>query len=263
MELIRRAGNRGKFYPRDCKEITFQIEQFNKITSIDEPLTAHPRAIIAPHAGYIYSGFTANDAHAMLAKTQPKRVIVIGPSHHVYFEGVSAAFFQQYETPCGNLQIDLNYLEKLSYTFNFLYNKRAHDVEHSTETQMPFIRHYHPEASVVELIYGNIEWQQIALVIEAVLSDKENTIVISSDLSHFYPLEQAVQLDGICMEAIKQKDVNLLDAGCEACGIVGIKAMIDVASHQNLSTHILDYRTSADVSGDSSSVVGYVSAVIG
>ncbi len=263
MELIRQAGNSGKFYPSTCEEVTRFIDRCNKVSAsvqLQEPIKV--RAVIVPHAGYFYSGFTANSAYRTFSNAIPKRVVVIGPSHYAYFTGVSAAFFEQYETPCGNLKIDMSYLEKLNISFKFSFSKKAHFAEHSTETQMPFIRHYHPQAGVIELIYGRVEWQEIVPVIEAVLSDEDNILVISSDLSHFYPLEQASRLDNICLEAIRQKNIEMFDRGCEACGIIGIKAMIEVADKNNLQTAIVDYRTSADASGDESSVVGYASAVI-
>ena len=264
MELIREAGNMGKFYPSDCKVLKETIKHFNKKSSSSSNnnfAETKPRAIISPHAGYIYSGYTANTAHNLLSKAQPERIVVIGPSHHLYIDGISAGFYKSYQTPCGNLETDTEYLKDLDSTYRFLFENRAHYLEHSTETQMPFIKHYNPQAKVIELIYGKTDWKQLAELIEYILSDKDNAVVISSDLSHFYPISIAKKLDAVCIEAIERKDINLLD-GCEACGIIGIKAVLDVAEKLNLQTDILDYRTSAEVSEESSSVVGYASAVI-
>ena len=94
------------------------------------------------------------------------------------------------------------------------------------------------------------------------LKDKDNFVVISTDLSHFYDIKKANLLDNICLDAIVNKNIDSLDKGCEACGMLGIKAMLQVSDKLNLTTKILDYRTSADTSNDQSSVVGYMSCVI-
>ncbi len=261
----RQAGNRGTFYPFNCNDIKQFIESSNcNIETVlnTRHLNVKPQAIIAPHAGYVYSGFTANAAHKTLSNAKPKRIVVIGPSHHVFIEGISAAFTREYESPCGNLAIDTKYLQELNNRFNFSFSKEAHYREHSTETQVPFIKYYNPQATIIELIYGRADYKEIAEVINHVLSDKNNAVVISTDLSHFYPQQEAELLDTICLNAIKHADIDLLQQGCEACGITGIKAIIEVANQLNLNTAVLDYRTSAEVSGDVKSVVGYAAGVI-
>ena len=263
--ILRKAGNRGAFYPQSCAEVENSFGHFSDmINRVTNPklLKVSPRAIIVPHAGYIYSGFTANAAHKTLANAHPKRVVVIGPSHHVYFEGISAAFTQKYETPCGDIETDLPFLEKLHDEFQFQNAKIAHQREHSTETQIPFIKHYLPEAKIIELVYGKTHWQQVAAVAEYTLADTETALVISSDLSHFYTKREAEMLDAVCLNAIKHADPELFDQGCEACGIIGIKALVHVVNKLKLKTGILDYRTSADVSNDTNSVVGYAAAVV-
>jgi len=263
---IRVALNSGAFYPAKCQDIENFINHWNKI--LDEAikdksiLNKSPRAIISPHAGYIYSGFTANIAHRILANSNAKRVVVIGPSHHIYFEGVSASIFDKYESPCGDLEIDKEYIALLSKRFKFKFIPEAHKKEHSTETQIPLIRHYKPDAKIVELIYGKIDYKELIPLIKEILSDLDSVVVISSDLSHFYTQEEAKRLDSICLSGVAKEDINILDKGCEACGIIGIKAIIAVAKELGLRSELLDYRTSADASGDRSRVVGYMSALI-
>lgn len=263
--MKRTAGNAGAFYPATCNAIEGMIRQFNetlKAAVSDRSILQHAsRVIIAPHAGYIYSGFTANIAHRILGNARPERVVVIGPSHHVYFEGISVAMQERYETPCGDRRIDTAFSQKLAEKYGLLFELEAHRLEHSTETQIPFITHYAPEASVVELIYGQIDYRQLIPVIETVLSDPKSAVVISSDLSHFYPLSEAEKIDAVCMEGINRLEVGVLDHGCEACGIQGIKAMIEVAQVRGWESTLLDYRTSADASGDTQRVVGYGSAM--
>lgn len=263
---MRKTSVAGAFYPDSCEEIQSYFELFNK--TLDEQLdksdrlyTLKPRAIISPHAGYIYSGFTANIAYRALSNSNPDRVIVLGPSHRVYLRGISGTDEEFYESPCGNLEIDTDYLRELSQKFDIYDIKEAYEQEHSTEVQMPFIKHYIPKAKVVELVYGDISYEKLSLVVEYILKDSKNALVISTDLSHFYDLKKANILDNICLEAIANLDINRFEQGCEACGGTGVKAMLLTAKKMSLKSMLLDYRTSADRSKDESRVVGYMSGL--
>ena len=266
MEHQRKAAVQGLFYPENCTKMEIYFQKFNaKIGSSikSKPIfKVTPRAIIVPHAGYVYSGFTANVAYAIISKSPAKRVIVIGPSHRHYFEGISGSYFESYETPCGDIPIDTAYLIDLAKKFKIGFEPKAHEKEHSTEVQMPFVRHYLPRAKVIELVYGKMSPDYLAKIIAHLLKDKKNAVVISSDLSHFYTQEKARRLDMVCMEAITSLDSQRFDQGCEACGLIGMKGIAEAAKELGLKSQVLDYRTSADYSGDSSRVVGYTSAVI-
>ncbi len=126
---------------------------------------------------------------------------------------------------------------------------------------MPFIKHYIPDTQVIELVYAYAEPSFIEPIIEYCLERSDTAIVISTDLSHYYSLAQAERLDSICLEAIEKENTRLLHEGCEACGMIGVEAMLNVAQKKQLKSTILDYRTSADASGDTSKVVGYASVV--
>jgi len=262
---LRKAAVRGSFYPQECSKIKAYFEKFNqafdKITISEEIQNIVPRAIIVPHAGYIYSGFTANFAYRFLKQTKAKRLIVIGPSHHHYFQGISGSYYEKYETPCGELEIDSPYLFALAKQFDIGFEPKAHAKEHSTEVQMPFIQHYFPKSKIIELIYSDTTAKTLALLITALLQNKDNAIVISSDLSHFHSLKEAKTFDENCLRAVAKLDLNEISKGCEACGLIGIQALILAAKQFKLSSKLLDYRTSAETSGDSSSVVGYMSAM--
>lgn len=264
-ENRRKAAVRGSFYPKTCAEVKSTIKNFNHTfdeTPISqEILNIKPRAIIVPHAGYIYSGFTANFAYRFLKETQTKRIIVIGPSHHHYFEGISGSYYEKYETPCGDIDIDSPYLFALAKQFDIGFEPKAHEKEHSTEVQMPFIKHYFPKNKTIELIYGNISPKKLANLIIALLDNQDNAIVISSDLSHFHSLEEAKVFDENCLRGVAKLDLDELAKGCKACGLIGIQAMIFAAKQHKLTSKLLDYRTSADRSKDTSSVVGYMSAM--
>ena len=264
MEQYRTLGVNGSFYPNSCEEIKKYIEYFNSLLEknkiyIDN--TIDPKAIISPHAGYVYSGFTANLAYNYFKNSNYKTIVIIGPSHKVYLEGISVAQYSFYPTPCGDIEIDNKLSNQLIDKFNYInFYPQVHK-EHSTETQLPFIQYYtNNNIKVIELIYGKISYEKLSKVIEE-LYNKDTFFVISTDLSHFYTQQVAYQLDNICLEGIKKYDINILNNGCEACGIIGIKAFLDIAKKHNLKVKILDYRTSGDISNDFSKVVGYTSAV--
>ncbi len=253
----------GAFYPSDAKEIEKMFSYYNDILDKhlkdSDILKIAPKAVIVPHAGYIYSAFTANIAFRVLKNSKPKRVVVIGPSHKVFIEGASISMFDSYETPFGNFAIDTKLTQELLDRFHLQFNPQAHK-EHSTEVQMPFLKYYLPQVQVIEIVYGKIDPKELKNIIEFVLGDKDNAVVISSDLSHYYDIEKANMLDSICLEAITKLDTSLLHQGCEACGILGIEGILLYAKEKDLKPILLDYRTSADASGDKSAVVGYMSA---
>jgi len=254
-----------EWYGGSCEAVENFINYFNKIIDenvepdkAQEVFSLKPKALIVPHAGWMYSGFTANFAYRIASNTAPKRVVVIGPSHKFPIEGISVTLEDEYETPCGNLPIDREFSLKLIENFGVSNLEYVHQ-EHSTEVQMPFIYHYFGKIPVVELIYGNYEPAKLKDIIEYAIEDN-SLVVISSDLSHYYDLKTANKLDYNCLEAVQNLDLSYLE-NCEACGKIGIAAMIIAAREIGLTPFIVDYRTSADVSGDESNVVGYMSAI--
>ncbi|WP_201352754.1 AmmeMemoRadiSam system protein B [Hydrogenimonas urashimensis] len=260
---IRKAAVAGQFYPGSAEEIKAMLSHFNKVLEehVQRPelLQTKTRAVIVPHAGYIYSGFTANVAHRLLGNSGVKRVAVIGPSHRVYLAGTSVSDYDLYETPLGDIPVDRVLAQELMGKFALGFVPEAHH-EHSTEVQMPFIKTYLPEARVVELVYGDESPGNLAPVIEWLLKDPDTGVVISTDLSHYYDIEKAKALDSICLDAVSKLDPRELQRGCEACGKIGVEAMLIAAKNLGLEPVLLDYRTSADASGDTSQVVGYMSA---
>ena len=264
---LRKTSVAGSFYPNSCDEIKRYINHFDSIIKdIDIKNIPEAKAMISPHAGYVYSGFTANFAFSLISKElkkEIKRVIVIGPSHRVYIQGASIALYDEYETPCGNLKIDFDFSSSLKNKYDFLtFDEKAHH-EHSTETQMPFVKHYFDDVEVVEIVYGDVDFKEVSTLIDELLCDEDNFIIISTDLSHFYTLEEANKKDTICLNAIENLDISKFDSDGEACGMIGVKALINSAVKNSFRSKIVDYRTSFDASNDDSSVVGYISALIG
>lgn len=248
----------GAFYPDNSNEILSNFEYFNDIVSqqfTNSLYNKNVKALIVPHAGYVYSGFSANLAYRNV-KNSPNRVVVIGPSHRISFEGISMKMYDAYETPLGNIKADQKYMNFLKSKFEFISLEQA---EHSTEVQFPFIKHYFPDASLVELVYGqNVELESI---IEEVLKNKNTLLLVSTDLSHFYNQKKANELDNYCIKGIETLNTELLQKG-EACGIQGVISLLHVNKKMDLHVKSVDYRTSGDITGDMDSVVGYYSALI-
>ena len=259
----------GTFYPAECSDIEGYIARFNAVLEDNNynssEVEVTPRAIIVPHAGYIYSGFTANVAFKTAAEKRGsvKRVVVIGPSHRVFVNGASIALYSDYASPCGEMKIDLAFSNEINNRFDFLHFSPDAHHEHSTEVQVPFIQHYFPRAELVEIVYGDLDPKQLSELIDVVLDDSETLVVISTDLSHFHTEQVAKGLDSLCIQGMADLLIAELESGCEACGMIGVKAVVHSANKASLQSQVLDYRTSADVTGDKQSVVGNVSCLIG
>ena len=257
--MVRKAEVAGAFYPNSSDEIVKLVDYFSKVYDEHFGLpNIKPKAIISPHAGYVYSGFSANAAYRVLKNSGYKRFLVIGPSHRIGFYGSSICDFDAYKTPFGDIKADKDLFSELKEEFNLLCYP-AVEGEHSTETQFPFLKYYIPDATMLELVYSQEESYNIYKIIKYVLAKGDIGVIISTDLSHFYDIDEANFIDKKCLKAVEDYDKEALKK-CEACGKIGVEAMIDVASELGLKSVLLDYRTSADFSGDTSRVVGYMSA---
>ncbi len=250
----------GGFYPARGVELERYFEQFSEEYDDDSKLPKIiSRAVIVPHAGYIYSGYTANIAYRVLQNSGLKNFVVIGPSHRFAFEGVSMCNFESYETPFGEIDGSETIAKKIQEKFSLECLVSAHS-EHSTEVQFPFIKHYMDGVNIVELVYSRADPAYISKIIDFVLKQKSCGVIISTDLSHFYNLHDANRLDSIFLSGLEKRDLDTLRGDCEACGMIGVEAMVMSAKKLGMKPKVLDYRTSADTSGDEDRVVGYVSA---
>lgn len=260
----------GQFYSNNKIQLEHSFEVMNKnekqeenIKNKKENMPKNIQVLIVPHAGYVYSGEVANKAYLSVKDYDFNTIVVIGPSHRIAFEGASICTSESYETPLGDIEIDLSLVKELLQEYSFTnFFKEVHE-EHSTETQAPFIKHYFKNSKIIEIIYGKIETKQLEEIIKKVLEKEKILVVISTDLSHFYSLEEAKKLDNFCIEAIKEVDSELLNTGAQACGMCGLKASLDFAKTNFLKTKVLSYSTSAKVNKDEKRVVGYLSAIIG
>lgn len=256
--LNRKMSVAGAFYSDKSEEILSTFEYFNDIVLkqfTNSLYNKDVKALIVPHAGYVYSGFSANLAYHNVKNT-PKRVVVIGPSHRVAFSGITMKEYDSYETPFGDIKADIDYISFLKSKFEFL--SLEHE-EHSTEVQFPFVKHYFPHATLVELVYG--QNADLDGIIEEVLNTDDTLLLISTDLSHFHNQEKANELDNNCIKGIENQDIELLRRG-EACGMQGVISLLRVVKKMSLHVKSVDYRTSGDITGDMDRVVGYYSALI-
>jgi len=249
----------GHFYPDSCEEV---LEWFKRWRSTPVPMqNFQPKAIIVPHAGYMYSGACAFKAYAQVT-TEIKNVIVFGPSHRVAFRGASIGLFEKVQTPCGAIACDSKLNKGLVVEFPWLqYIPKAH-AEHSTEVQFPFIKECFKNALITEIVYGSIDPKLLTDIMKICVNLPQTLLIISTDLSHFYTLEEANKLDNACINALKSLHVSELE-NCEACGMRGIEAGILLANALGWRSQVLDYCTSFDKTGDKSQVVGYMSAILG
>lgn len=255
MAQIREPAVAGMFYPDDPVLLQQQIEQ---LLASESPSTDHPKALIVPHAGYIYSGPTAAAAYAQLQplRRQIKRVILLGPAHHVAFQGLAASSAQYFATPLGVVPIDQVALDSILMLPQVHVRDDAHAQEHSLEVQLPFLQTVLDDFKLVPLVVGDASPQDVAEVLEKLWGGDETLIVISSDLSHYHDYNTARQLDTATSRAIEQLRPDAIHYD-QACGRNPVNGLLVAARHHHLGATTLDLRNSGDTAGSRDRVVGY------
>jgi hypothetical protein len=264
------------FYPSDPVELTRMIaEMYSQAEK--RPLSGPPLAIIAPHAGYPYSGMTAARAYKLIEGEEFETVVVVSPSHTVFFKGCSVYDGDAYQTPLGEIEVDRKLAERIADLHPAVhFSSQGHAVgaqrgEHSLEVQLPFLQIMLGKFKVVPIVMGEQdEDTAVALgeVLASALHGTDTLMVASTDLSHFHDLPTANRLDDEVRKALESYDpgelLSRLDTGSgEACG-GGPVASVLMASKRlgGSDVKVVDYTTSADATGDTSEVVGYLSAVV-
>ena len=253
---VRPVAVAGRFYPADPIELRRMVEGFLRQVQLDA--AAAPKAIIAPHAGYIFSGPIAASAYARLASARPviKRVILIGPSHFVPFAGLAAAGAEAFATPLGLVPVDTEAVGRICALPQVMVLDAAHAREHSLEVQLPFLQVVLGDFQIVPLAVGEADEEEVARVIEALWGGPETRLVISSDLSHYHTSAQAREWDaatGRAVEQLRPQDI----AEEQACGRVPICGLLRAARQHGLCARTVDLRNSGDTAGPRSQVVGY------
>lgn len=249
---VRPAAVAGMFYPSDPQELEMQIDGF--LHAAERPAGA-PKAMIVPHAGYIYSGPVAATAYATLAESRHKirRVVLIGPDHRVGFEGIAAPSAEWFETPLGRIPVDQQAIDTLAGVERF---DRAHSQEHSLEVHLPFLQKMLDSFKLVPLVVGQAGPEDVAAVLEQLWGGEETLIVISSDLSHYHDYETASRIDSETSRAIEAFDGSEIGP-YEACGYIGVRGLLQVARKKGLAESTVDLRNSGDTAGPRDQVVGY------
>jgi len=269
MKAIRKSIIAGSWYPGKPDVLRDDIEKY--FSAANWELKGDIKALIAPHAGYIYSGKIAAYAYGLIRGEIYDTVIVIGPSHRVSFRGVSVFLDGGYETPLGVVPVDEVMGRKIvSLNKDVKEIPAAHTSEHSIEIQLPFLQIALGKFSFVPLVMGDQNestCQNLAQAIHEAAGDKRVLVVGSSDLSHFHDYQKAVKLDSVSIKYLEAADaeglmINLNTNKTEACGGGPMAAAILAAKKMGASrAKVLKYANSGDVTGDKTSVVGYVSAV--
>ena len=250
----------GSFYPANPEQLQHVVNQYLNDAKTDAKA---PKAIIAPHAGYIYSAPIAATAYARLASVRDTitRVVLIGPSHRVGFQGLAVSQADTYSTPLGIIPIDTQAIQNLAQ-FPFVHLiEQAHSHEHSLEVQLPFLQTALNEFKLVPIVAGDATPLQVAQVLAALWGGDETLIVISSDLSHYHDYATAQRLDKATSEAIEHLDYEKLNYE-SACGRVPVSGLMKLARDNNLKIKTIDLRNSGDTAGDKQRVVGYGAYII-
>lgn len=257
VDSIRRPAVAGRFFPAVRSELTAIVQSCLQEASPPER-TGAPKAIIAPHAGFAFSGPVAGSAFAPLteAANEIGRVVLIGPSHHVAFDGVATSGFGNFETPLGVVSVDAGAIRQ-ALKFDFVKEfEPAHQREHSLETHLPFLQSVLGEFQVVPLVTGRIDRETLARLFDALWGGEETIISVSSDLSHFFDYETARSLDRETSTRIAQFEADQITPD-DACGAVSIRGFLEAGRRREMRSEIIDLRNSGDTAGDRSRVVGY------
>ena len=254
---VRPPAVAGMFYPGNADELRAQIREYLNEASIDETEEV-PKAIVAPHAGYIYSGPVAGTVYARLApaKDRIKRVILLGPSHRVPFYGCAVSSAHYFHTPLGDIPLDRALIESLLEKQLVKHLEEAHALEHSLEVHLPFLQVVLEDFSLVPVVVGDATIEEVSNLLEAAWGGSETLIVVSSDLSHYHDYNTARQMDLATSKLIENLDYNALSSN-KACGFIPVRGLLYLCKQRNLQGKIIDYRNSGDTAGPRDQVVGY------
>ncbi|NOQ89455.1 MAG: AmmeMemoRadiSam system protein B [Gammaproteobacteria bacterium] len=259
MNQVRQAAVAGTFYPGQKQTLADEIHTLLDETRSDDEVRVPPKAIIVPHAGYIYSGPVAASAFARLvaARDTIKRVILLGPVHRVAVRGLALPGVDAFATPLGEIQIDQSAVLAIEKMPQIVVSPDAHAPEHSLEVQLPFLQSVLNNFKLLPLAVGDATPEEVAEVLDVVWGGPETLIVISSDLSHFLPYQTAQAVDSQTAEHVLNLQHTLNHE--QACGSTPVNGLLLAAKRHHLQSHLLDLRNSGDTAGDKNRVVGYAS----
>ncbi|MHB0974535.1 MAG: AmmeMemoRadiSam system protein B [Thiobacillus sp.] len=256
MSAIRPAAVAGMFYPDDPVELKRTVAGLLAKAGAAAP-SRPPKAVIVPHAGYVYSGPVAASAYAQVAtlRGRVRRVVLLGPTHRVYVRGLALPEADRFATPLGEVPLDREGMRAVAALPQVVRSAAAHRMEHSLEVQLPFLQQVLGDFLLLPLAVGDATAAEVAEVLEQVWGGDETLVVISSDLSHFLPDAVARKVDGGTVDAILALDSHLSHE--QACGATPVNGLLLAARRHGLHPLVLDVRNSSDTAGDPERVVGY------
>ncbi len=268
---IKKPNVSGQFYSADPKKLSNDVEQFLSQASVS-PSDDHIEMMIAPHAGYAYSGSVAAYSFKAVSKKKYKTIVILAPSHFYNFDGISIWPEGSFETPLGAADVDNQFAQKLiSQDDKFYFDEQAFQKEHSLEVEIPFLQKTFHDFKIVPVVFGNPRYETLekfaAKLKEVVGSRNDVLIVVSTDMSHYHNDEFARDMDAKTITAVKNLQPVELYKQCylrtlELCGFIPVTTALIYAKAKGLdNVQILRYGNSGDVTGDRTSVVGYFSAV--
>ena len=270
MRMIRKPAVAGLFYPASRNKLESEVKTLLSISDSKKSFN-NILGIVSPHAGYVYSGKTAAYGFNLLKDKNIETVIIISPSHREYLPGISVYEGDAYETPLGVVEVNKNMTEKLTEESRVIFKGiEGHREEHAIEVQIPFLQVMLKDFKIVPIVMGDqgeLFIDELGEKLSQIIDDK-TVIVASSDLSHYHSGDTADKLDSIVEKRILDFDYEILQKdfkvrNCEACGAGTIVSMMKAASKLNrMKSEVLHRCNSGDTTGDFSSVVGYLSAVI-
>ena len=258
MRTVRQPAVAGHFYPGHPSVLGRAVESLlDHARGATETRSRPPKALIVPHAGYVYSGPTAASGYVLLepAKAGIRRVVLIGPAHHFGFVGLALSAAQAFATPLGEVTLDHTIDTRLRELPHVLVADRFHGAEHSLEVQLPFLQRVLDDFVLVPVVVGDATPQQVAAVIEASWGGPETVVVVSSDLSHYLPYDLAEAMDKDTVQRILDLRWPLPDHA--ACGGRAVNGLLLTGRVHHLRPALIDRRNSGDTAGDKERVVGY------
>jgi AmmeMemoRadiSam system protein B len=252
----RPAAVAGMFYPGERAALGSAVHAL-LAAAAPGARQAAPKALIVPHAGYVYSGPIAATAYRLLEDIADRitRVVLLGPAHRVYLTGMAFPSVDTFETPTGEVPLDRAAIDAALALPATCTSDQAHAMEHSLEVHLPFLQAVLGAFELVPIVVGDCAPADVSRVLERLWGGDETLIVVSSDLSHYHPYEVAKRIDAETTARIVSRETNLM--GDEACGAHAINGLMLAARGFDLSVHTLDVRNSGDTAGDRSQVVGY------
>jgi AmmeMemoRadiSam system protein B len=256
MASVRPAAIAGTFYPGNARALARNIDAMLAAVT-PAPDAMAPKAIIAPHAGYVYSGPIAASIYALLAPARAHitHVVLLGPTHRVAVNGMALPGVDAFATPLGRVAINAEAVRKLAALPFVTISSEAHRLEHSLEVQLPFLQKVLDAFDLTPLAVGRATAQQVADAIDVLWGGAETLIVVSSDLSHYLPYSDAQATDQATAQAIAALRTDI--SHHQACGATPVAGLNLLAQRRGLAARLIDLRNSGDTAGDKSRVVGY------